>query len=104
MIGPLSRYASIPITSLELPDGTRLSYLRRRFVPPSERFALLVEHRVQEGERLDRITAQYLGDPEQFWRICDANDAIDPNALTDTIGKSVRITLPEGLTGPNDAR
>lgn len=104
MIASLSRYASIATASLELPDGTRITYLKRRFVPPSDRFSLLTEHRVKEGERLDQITAFYLGDPEQFWRVCDANDAIDPNELTDTVGGTVRITLPEGLTGPSDAR
>ena len=104
MIGPLSRYASTPTASFQTPDGMRVSYLMRRFVPQSDRFSLLVEHRVQEGERLDQITAHYLGDPEQFWRVCDANDAIDPNELTDTVGQGIRITLPEGLTGPTDAR
>jgi len=104
MIGPLSRYSTTPTASLEMPDGTRVAYLRRRFVPPSERFVLLVEHRVKEGDRLDRITAHYLGDPEQFWRICDANDAIVPNELTDTLNRAIRITMPEGLTGSNDAR
>ena len=104
MIGPLSRYSSTPVASLEMPDGTRVAYLRRRFVPASDRFMTLVEHRVKEGERLDRITATYLGDPEQFWRVCDANDAIVPNELTDTLGRPIRITMPEGLTGPNDAQ
>ena len=76
-------------------------YLRRRFVPSPERFELLTEHSVTEGERLDNITAQYLGDPEQFWRICDANGAIRPDELTETAGRRLRITLPEGLGTPN---
>ena len=37
--------------------------MRRRFVPPQEKFALLQEHTVTEGERLDHIAAKYLGDP-----------------------------------------
>ena len=44
-------------------------------------------------------SAQYLGDPEQFWRLCDANRALRPQELTDTIGKKLRITLPEGIPG-----
>jgi hypothetical protein len=104
MIGSLSRYSGVGVASLELADGTRLAYLRRRFVPSGDRFLLMVEHRVKQHERLDNITAKYLGDPEQFWRICDANDAIDPNELTDTTGNAIRITMPEGITGPNDAR
>ena len=74
-------------------------YLRRRFVPPPERFALLQEHVVTQGDRLDNIAAHYLGDPEQFWRICDANRAMRPDELTETIGRRLRITLPEGIPG-----
>jgi hypothetical protein len=61
---------------------------------------LLQLHTVTEGERLDNITARYLGDPEQFWRVCDANNAMRPEELTETIGRKLRITLPEGITGP----
>ena len=56
-----------------------------------------------QGDRLDNITAQYLGDPEQFWRICDANNVLAPNELTDTLGRIIRITLPEGIPGPRNA-
>ena len=52
-----------------------------------------------EGERMDTITAQYLGDPEQFWRVCDANGAVRPDELTETVGRRLRITLPEGIPG-----
>lgn len=104
MIGQLSRYYKTEVASLELADGTTVSYLRRRFVPSSDCFVLLVAHRVKDGERLDNLTAKYLGDPEQFWRVCDANDTIDPNDLTDTIGGTVRITMPEGMGGTNDAQ
>ncbi|HEX5724714.1 MAG TPA: hypothetical protein VFX98_04565, partial [Longimicrobiaceae bacterium] len=79
-------------------DGRIVAYLRRRFVPPPERFALLHEHRVQQGERLDVLTARYLGDPEQFWRLCDANAALRPAELEEE-GRTVRITLPAGVPG-----
>ena len=95
-----SRYSGIETGALASSDGRTIPYLRRRLVPAPERFALLQEHSVVEGERLDNLTAQYLGDPEQFWRLCDANGAVRPDELTDTIGKSLRITLPEGIPGP----
>lgn len=99
---PTSRYYGIETTTLETPEGKVVIYLRRRFVPSPERFALLQEHIVKQDERLDNITAQYLGDPEQFWRVCDANGAMRPEELTETIGRSIRITLPEGIPGiPN---
>ena len=100
---PSSRYYSVPTAQITMPDGKTVSYVRRRFVPPPERFALLQEHAVQQGERLDQIAAKYLGDPEQFWRICDANGAVRPDELIETVGRRVRITLPEGVPGPSDA-
>jgi hypothetical protein len=95
-----SRYYSVEMAELALPRGKTIVYLRRRFIPPADRFQLLQFHTVTEGERLDNITAKYLGDPEQFWKVCDANNAMRPEELTETIGRKIRITLPEGITGP----
>jgi hypothetical protein len=97
-----SRYYGVETTTIETPDGKTHRYLTRRFVPPPERFATLQEHRVTEGDRLDNLTARYLGDPEQFWRVCDANRATRPEELTEEPGRTLRITLPEGIPGmPN---
>ena len=38
-------------------------------------------HRRGEGERLDLIAYQYLNDPTQAWILCEANDAVVPDAL-----------------------
>ncbi len=92
-----SRYSSIEIATLETASGKKIVYLKRRVVPQPERFALLVEHMVTEGDRMDNIAAHYLGDPEQYWRICDANRAMRPSDLTDVVGRRLRITLPEGI-------
>jgi hypothetical protein len=103
MFSSNSRYYAIATIKFESPDGEKIVYVRRRFVPPAERFDLLQEHNVAEGERLDNITAQYLGDAEQFWRVCDANNAMRPEELTETIGRRLRITLPEGVPGNRNA-
>jgi len=95
---PTSRYYGIPISSLTRADGEPVPYLTRRFLPPSDRFALLHVHLVTEGERLDTIAARELGDPEASWRICDANDALRPDDLA-IVGRALRITLPEGIPG-----
>lgn len=92
-----SRYYGIKTAEITSANGRTIVYLRRRFVPSPERFALLQEHTVTEGDRLDNIAARYLGDPEQFWRICDANNAMRPDDLTQTVGRKLRITLPEGI-------
>jgi hypothetical protein len=96
---PTSRYALTPTCTYVRPDGTTVTYLKRRMVPAPENFALLQWHRVTQGERLDNVTAKYLGDPEQFWRLCDANRALRPQELTETLGRRIAITLPEGIPG-----
>ena len=100
---PSSRYYGLETATFTPLQGDPVSYLRRRFVPAPERFSLLQEHTVTEDERLDHIANTYLGDPERFWQLCDANGAIQPDELTDTPGKHIRITLPEGIPGPPHA-
>jgi hypothetical protein len=96
---PTSRYAQSETRELVTPAGTTVVYLRRRLVAPLDRFVTVQEHRVAQGDRLDGLTARYLGDPEQFWRICDANGALWPGELEE-LARVVRITLPEGLPAP----
>ena len=96
---PNSRYAGIDTGTLAKVNGKTIVYLRRRFVPAPERFALLQEYTVIEGDRLDNIAAKYVGDPERFWQICDANAAMRPEELTELVGRILRITLPEGIPG-----
>ena len=94
-----SRYYGIDTATLGQPGGTTMVYIRRRFVPPPENFQLLQEHTVVQSDRLDNIAGLYLGEPTLFWRICDANRAMRPEELTETIGAKLKITLPEGIAG-----
>jgi len=87
---PSSRYAGVPVATIERADGTTVAYVRRRLIAPPESYAPLAEHTVTQGERLDIIAARYLGDPELFWRICDANAAIWPQEL-EIEGTTIRI-------------
>jgi hypothetical protein len=91
-----SRYYGIPIAQFTTSEGRTIAYLRRRFLPPDADVVVLTEHEVTQGERLDNITARYLGDPEQFWRLCDANNAMVPNDLLAEIGRRIKIPLPQG--------
>ncbi len=100
---PNSRYNGSGTCTLTTIDGRTIVYLKRRLVPPPEQFSLIQEHSVVQGDRMDNLAAKYLGDPEQFWRLCDANGAIRPDELTDTIGNNIRITLPQGIPGPRNA-
>jgi nucleoid-associated protein YgaU len=96
---PSSRYYGIETVTIELPGGRTVSYVRRRFIAQPSRFETLTQHTVSAGDRIDNVAAQYYGDPLQYWRICDANAAIQPDDLTDTPGRRIRITLPEGIPG-----
>jgi len=100
---PTSRYYGIETAMLKTIEGQTVVYLRRRFLPSADRFALLQLHTVSEGERLDNIAAKYLDDPEAFWRIADANAAMRPEELAEEIGRILRITLPEGIPGTPNA-
>jgi hypothetical protein len=95
MFGPTSRYYNIETVTIASVDGRLIAYKRRRFLPQSDTFALLAEVTVTQGDRLDLITARTLGDAEQFWRVCDANQALDPFALTSEVGSTVRIPIPQ---------
>ncbi len=91
-----SRYYGIEIAQLEVSEDRILPYLRRRFLPIDPQGMLVTEHVVTQGDRLDNITARYLADPEQFWRVCDTNNAQQPEELTAEIGRHLRILLPQG--------
>ncbi|HEY9852404.1 MAG TPA: LysM domain-containing protein [Leptolyngbyaceae cyanobacterium] len=98
MFAPNSRYYNIPTTTLKVTDSAGINreirYLRRRFIPESESAITLVEHSVIQGDRLDNITARYLGDPTQFWRLCDTNKVLNSQELTEEIGRIIKIALP----------
>lgn len=101
MIEPTSRYATVEVATATVPDGVggtrEVRYLRRRFPPQPATLPTLAEHPVTSGDRLDLVTARYLGDPTQFWRVCDANLAVHPAELTarDRIGELLRIPVPQ---------
>src|SRR4051794_13039811 len=98
---PTSRYYGIDTAVYQPPNaGAPIRYLLRRFVPPPELFAQIQEHFVKDRDRLDNIAALYLSDPEQFWRIADANRAMRPDELTERPGTRLRITLPQGIPAP----
>ena len=100
---PNSRYHGAAVATLEQSNQEPIAYLKRRFVPPPESFAVVQEHTVVQGDRLDNLAARYLGDAELYWRLCDANGAVRPDELTETPGTTLAITLPEGIPGASDA-
>ncbi len=96
MIDPTSRYYTIETATLTLPDGREVSYLRRRFLPDGEGLLLLSEVAMEPGERIDNLAHRTLGDPLQFWRVCDANDVMNPTETMADPQRLLRIPLPLG--------
>lgn len=90
----LSRYHELESAEYTFPDGRAITYRRRRFLPGGASMATLTHVTIAAGERLDLITAATLGDPEQYWRVCDANDLLHPSTL-EIVGRQVRIPIPK---------
>lgn len=90
-----SRYYDLETATYTTPDGRVVAYKRRRFLPRGGEMSLLAEVTVIRGDRLDLIAARTLGDPEQFWRVCDANDAMNPVILTEEPGRTLRVPVPQ---------
>ncbi|MET0461928.1 MAG: LysM domain-containing protein [Chitinophagaceae bacterium] len=87
-----SRYSRVgTAVMLNEQSGDKIIYLKRRFIPAAENILTKTEHLVREGNRLDNLTASYIGDPEQFWQIADANNAMAPEELTETPGGKLSI-------------
>ena len=98
MFDSTSRYHNLPTSTIGIPDGAggarTVTYVSRRFAPPSSSMSTLTEHTAAQGERLDNITARYLGDPTQYWQICDANTTLRPEELEREPGRLLTIPLP----------
>jgi hypothetical protein len=90
-----SRYEPIAETSLTTKDGRIIQYKRMRFIPANaaQRRAFV---KTQEGDRPDLVAFRAIGDPEQFWRLCDLNLVRRPVDLTAVPGRPVAIPAPQG--------
>jgi hypothetical protein len=85
-----SRYETVPDAVFTDADGKQIPYKRLRLLPAGGPSVQV--HQVVLGDRLDRLSAQYLQDPEQFWRLADANRVLRPEDLTAVVGR--RLIVP----------
>ncbi|RCJ29432.1 hypothetical protein A6770_22130 [Nostoc minutum NIES-26] len=91
-----SRYYSLETANFITTEGREIAYKRRRFLPQVQGQTILAEVTIAEGDRLDLISARLLGDPEQFWHLCDINNAMHPDELTTPSGRVLGVALPQG--------
>lgn len=85
-----SRYENVPDAELTRADGRTVRYKRMRFAPRTGATTDVAS----DGARLDVVAYRTLGDPEQFWRLCDANQVLRPVDLTAVPGRAVRVPGP----------
>ena len=78
MFFPGSRYETASTVNVTLDDGTLVRAIRP---PRREQPEIATVHRRIDGQRLDHIAAHYLKDATAFWRLCDAGNAMSPDAL-----------------------
>lgn len=96
-----SRYDGAEVASVLVPDGTGgqrdVAYLLARTPKDPAAVLPLAWHRVAEDDRIDLVAHRYLGDSQAWWRICDANAAMDPAALAGPAneGAVLVIGVPE---------
>jgi hypothetical protein len=95
-----SRYAQVKTATWTAPDGGAVTYLQRRFCPQPGSMPTMRLAQVQDADRLDSVAARTLGDPLQWWRVADANAAMDPADLTDSPGAWLRVPVPQNLPQP----
>lgn len=73
-----SRYASAGTYQVTLADGSVVVVTR---IPQAAPGRTIGWYRRSEGERLDVIAYQFLKDATKSWALCDANEAMSPDAL-----------------------
>jgi hypothetical protein len=92
------RYDGLEVGTATIPDGEggarQVRYWRRRPLPPPGAAAPLAVHAVTAQDRLDLVTARYLGDPTAFWQVADANAALDPDALVGPEAEGTLLVIP----------
>jgi hypothetical protein len=79
MLFPGSRYQQADTYTTTRPDGTVVAAVRPA-LPGAAVVRGYFRRRADSG-RLDLIAAHFLNDATAFWRLCDANSAVVPDAL-----------------------
>jgi len=92
MIDPESRYTDVGHATMDTGDGTRVMYLRRRMLPDPDSIASVRSvYAMETATRLDLLSALTLGDAFAFWRLCDANGAMNPFEVVAESGGRLRV-------------
>lgn len=87
-----SRYENVADAVYAGTNGRKILYKRLRPIPLPPGFQT---YKVAAADRLDLIAFHFYQDPEQYWRICDANRALLPEDLVSEPGTRLRVPQPQ---------
>jgi hypothetical protein len=80
MFDKKSRYAGLETYSVEDKRGRTVQVVT---VPDAPKQDIMGYHLLKQGQRLDHFAGKYLKDPAGFWRICEANDVMQAESLSE---------------------
>ncbi|TQF83420.1 hypothetical protein FK498_02885 [Elioraea sp. Yellowstone] len=86
-----SRYEPVPTLTHVTADGRTIRHKALRILP-DPRGSLV--HIVRQDDRLDRVAQDWFGNAELWWRVADANTALDPDALIGEAGRTIIVPAP----------
>jgi hypothetical protein len=78
MFFPGSRYINLTTYQVKLAGGTTVTATR---MPLPLTTPVQGYYPRPNSQRLDQIASYFLSDATAFWQLCDANDAMAPDAL-----------------------
>lgn len=90
-----SRYSRTGQLVFVAADGRSIPYLARRILPPSSAIPRQGTTTVGPRDRLDLIATRTLGAPLAWWRIADANIAMDSSVLCEHPGRLLAVPAPK---------
>lgn len=77
MSNSTSRYSNSKILTYKNDSGKEILYKERRFISRNQTLDL-EDIKIEPYERLDNVSARVIGDPLQYWRICDSRIIFSP--------------------------
>ena len=87
MFDPKSRYASLKTYTVKDHRGREVAVVP---VAPHPDQGTIGTHLLRQGERLDHLAQQYLDDPAGYWRICELNEVM----LAETLTEAREVPIP----------
>src|SRR2546426_11835412 len=89
MFDPKSRYVALKTYTVKDHRGREVPVVP---VPSPPDQATLGIHVLRQGERLDHLAQKYLDNPAGFWRICELNEVM----LAENLSEQREIAITEG--------